>query len=73
MAEERRLKNCSRLYRKHEPAQESEGLQCQLEGEPQAGFTGILEIRSMVRAWEEDKTRMLLDKRHSHNSNTQPP
>lgn len=52
---------------------ESEGIQCQLEGEHQAGFTGILEIRGMVRAWDEDKARMLLEKRHSHNSHTPPP
>ena len=52
---------------------ESEGVQCQLEGEHQAGLTGILEIRGMVRAWDEDKARMLLSKRHSHNSHMPPP
>lgn len=52
---------------------ESEGIQCQLEGENQAGLTGILEIRGLVRAWDEDKARKLLDKRHSHSTHGQPP
>ncbi|HQR05213.1 MAG TPA: DUF2007 domain-containing protein [Gemmatales bacterium] len=52
---------------------ESEGIQCLLEGEHQAGFTGILEIRGMVSAWDEVNARMLLDKRNNHSNHDQPP
>lgn len=52
---------------------ESEGVQCRLEGENQAGLTGILEIKGLVRAWDEDKARMLLTRHHDNNTHGQPP
>ena len=41
-------------------ALENEGIPCRLDGESQAGLTGIFDIRVLVRAMDEDAARQLL-------------
>lgn len=50
---------------------ESEGIQCELEGEHQAGFTGVLDIQGMVRISDEDQARKLLSHHASYLSSGQ--
>lgn len=38
----------------------SEGIPCEIEGEHQAGLSGILNMRLMVRARDEDRARALI-------------
>ena len=38
----------------------NEGIQCDLEGENQGGFAGVLGVRVLVRAWDEERARRVL-------------
>ena len=40
---------------------ESEGIKCELDGENQGSFAGVLAIRILVRAWDEERARQVLD------------
>ncbi len=42
-------------------ALQSEGIQCQLGGEHQAGFTGMFEIDVLVRAVDADRAREIIE------------
>ena len=44
----------------------SEGIKCEIDGENQAGLTGIIsmEIRLMVRAEDSDRARKYLEQHH---------
>ena len=46
-------------------ALESEGVQCELGGENQASFTGVLGIPILVRAWDEEHARQVIAS-HAH-------
>jgi len=37
------------------------GIACELDGEQQAGFTGVFEIGVMVRAWDADRARGIIE------------
>jgi putative signal transducing protein len=39
---------------------ESEGIQCELEGENQGSFAGILAVKILVRSRDEEKARQVL-------------
>ncbi len=39
---------------------ESEGIKCVLEGENQASLSGLLTVRILVRAWDEEKAQRIL-------------
>jgi hypothetical protein len=39
---------------------ESEGIKCELEGENQGGLAGILAVKILVRAWDEERARQVL-------------
>ena len=45
---------------------ESEGIKCELEGENQGGFAGVLGVRILVRAWDEERARRVLDAHAQH-------
>ncbi len=45
---------------------ESEGVSCELEGQHQASLTGLLDIRGLVRAEDEDRARKVLGP-HAHH------
>jgi putative signal transducing protein len=47
-------------------ALEAEGIKCELEGENQASFTGVLGVRVLVRAWDEERARKVLAE-HGHH------
>jgi hypothetical protein len=40
---------------------EAEGIKCELTGENQGSFTGLFDIRLLVRAWDEDRARQVLN------------
>lgn len=46
-------------------ALQSEGIACRIDGEGQAGLSGILEIHLLVRAIDADRGRSYLEK-HEH-------
>ena len=39
----------------------AEGIRCELEGEHQAGFTGMFEIEVVVKAVEADRARGIIE------------
>jgi hypothetical protein len=39
---------------------EGEGVKCEVDGENQGSLAGILEIRILVRAWDEERARCVL-------------
>jgi hypothetical protein len=41
----------------------SEGISCELDGESQGGFTELVETKLLVRAWDADRARRLIDRR----------
>jgi hypothetical protein len=43
------------------------GIACELDGEHQAGFTGMLQIGVLVRAWDADKARSLIESHLERN------
>ena len=40
------------------------GIACELDGEHQAGFTGMFSIGVLVKDWDEDKARRVLRDHH---------
>lgn len=52
---------------------EREGIKCELEGENQGSFAGIIDVRILVRAWDEERARQLLasHKRHKEHPGKQ--
>jgi hypothetical protein len=40
-----------------------EGIACELDGESQGGFTEIVETKLLVRAWDADRARRLIESR----------
>lgn len=44
-----------------------EGMVCELEGEHQAGLTGIFDIRVFVRTQDEARARAVIE-RHEHHA-----
>lgn len=41
-------------------ALDSEGIACELDGENQGGFSGVFDVRILVRAWDEERARKVL-------------
>jgi hypothetical protein len=41
------------------------GIKCDVNGENQSGFAGVIEVQLVVRAWDEARARHLLAS-HSH-------
>ncbi len=39
------------------------GIACELDGESQGGFTEIVETKLLVRAWDADRARRLIERR----------
>ncbi len=55
-------------------ALESEGIQCALENENQAGFSGVLQCRLFVRESDAEAARELIRSHESHGvNNTEQP
>ena len=50
---------------------ESEGIKCELDGENQGGFVGALDVRLLVRAWDEERARQVLAS-HGHHHERHP-
>jgi hypothetical protein len=50
---------------------ESEGIKCDLDGENQGSFTGILDMRILVRALDEERARQVLAS-HGHHHGEHP-
>jgi hypothetical protein len=46
-------------------ALQAEGIACEVAGDHQGGFTGILAVRLLVRAWDADRARAII-KSHGH-------
>ena len=45
---------------------EGEGIKCELDGENQGSFAGVLGVRILVRAWDEERARQALAS-HAHH------
>jgi hypothetical protein len=45
---------------------EGQGIRCELEGENQASFTGVIPVKILVRAWDEERARQVLAS-HMHH------
>jgi Putative prokaryotic signal transducing protein len=45
---------------------EAEGIKCEIDGENQGSFTGVLEVRLLVRSWDEERARKVLAE-HTHH------
>jgi hypothetical protein len=45
---------------------EGEGIRCDLDGENQGGFAGVVDVRILVRAWDEERARQVLAS-HGHH------
>jgi len=45
---------------------QSEGIASEVEGENQAGLSGVLGVRILTRAWDADRARKLI-KSHEHH------
>jgi hypothetical protein len=41
----------------------AEGIACELDGETQGGFTPLVETKVLVRAWDADRARRLIERR----------
>jgi hypothetical protein len=39
------------------------GIKCELDGESQGGFTEIVETKLLVRAWDADRARRVIERR----------
>lgn len=52
-------------------ALEAEGIKCQLAGENQGGFSGVFDVRILVRAWDEERARQVLAS-HAHHHGRHP-
>ena len=39
------------------------GISCELDGESQGGFTELVETKVLVRAWDADRARRLIERR----------
>ena len=50
---------------------EGEGLKCELDGENQGSFTGVLGVRVLVRAVDEERARQVLAS-HAHHHEGHP-
>lgn len=46
-------------------ALQHEGIRCELDGEHQAGLTGIFEIQVLVRAADAERARKFIEEHHS--------
>ena len=47
------------------------GIKCELDGESQGGFTEIVETKLLVRAWDVDRARKVLE--HRISEKFEPP
>ena len=45
---------------------EGEGIRCELDGENQGGFAGVIGVRILVRPWDEERARQALAS-HAHH------
>ena len=45
---------------------EGEGIKCELGGENQGSFAGVIGVRILVRAWDEERARQALAS-HAHH------
>jgi Putative prokaryotic signal transducing protein len=45
---------------------EGEGIKCELDGENQGSFAGVIDVRILVRAWDEERARQALAS-HGHH------
>ena len=39
------------------------GIKCELDGESQGGFTEIVQTKLLVRAWDADRARRMIERR----------
>jgi hypothetical protein len=46
---------------------EGEGIKCEVEGENQGSFAGVLGISLLVRAWDEERARQILAAHERHH------
>jgi hypothetical protein len=49
---------------------EDEGIKCELDGENQGSFAGVIGVRILVRAWDEERARQALAS-HAHHHRAQ--
>ena len=47
-------------------ALKGEGIKCELDGENQGSFAGVIGVRILVRAWDEERARQALAS-HAHH------
>ncbi len=47
------------------------GISCELDGETQGGFTELVETKILVRAWDADRARRLIE--HRVTDRFEPP
>jgi hypothetical protein len=52
-------------------ALEAEGIKCELDGENQGSFAGILSVRILVRARDEERARQLIAAHARHHGRHQ--
>jgi hypothetical protein len=50
---------------------EGEGIKCELDGENQGSFAGVLDVKILVRAWDEERARQALAS-HAHHQGGSP-
>lgn len=41
---------------------QADGIACELDGESQGGFTGIVETKLLVHAWDADRARHVIER-----------
>ena len=46
---------------------EAEGINCDLDGENQGGFAGVIGVRILVRAWDVERARQALASHPHHH------
>lgn len=46
---------------------ESEGIKCELDGENEGSFAGVMGVRILVRAWDEERARQALGSHARHH------
>jgi hypothetical protein len=46
---------------------EDEGIKCELDGANQGGFAGVIGVRLLVHAWDEERARQALGSHGRHH------
>jgi hypothetical protein len=49
------------------------GIKCELDGMSQGGFTELVETKLLVRAWDADRARRIIEARSADKTEPTPP